>query len=46
MPYRQASVQEVFAEQRRQDADKKRKDKIHRNKLRKMGFEDEGEILN
>jgi len=45
IPFRQASVQEVFAEQRRQDAEKKRRDKIHKQKLRMLGFEDEGEIL-
>ncbi|KAL7266085.1 hypothetical protein RUND412_011382, partial [Rhizina undulata] len=43
--FRQASVEEVFAAQRAQDAEKKQKDKVHRKKLRALGFEDEGEVL-
>ncbi|TGZ79752.1 Sm-like ribonucleo protein [Ascodesmis nigricans] len=45
IPLRQASVQEVFAEQRREKAAEERKEKIYRKKLRRLGFEDEGEPL-
>ncbi|KAL0635341.1 hypothetical protein Q9L58_005735 [Maublancomyces gigas] len=45
IPFRQASVEEVFAGQRLADAEKKHKDKVHRKKLRALGFEDEGEVL-
>ncbi|RPB13550.1 hypothetical protein P167DRAFT_486037 [Morchella conica CCBAS932] len=45
IPFRQASVEEVFAGQRQADAEKKHRDKVHRKKLRALGFEDEGEVL-
>lgn len=45
IPFRRTSVEEVFAAQRSGDAEKKRRDKVHRKKLRKLGFEDEGEVL-
>jgi len=45
IPYRQATVEEVFAEQRREDVERKRKDRAHRKKLRALGFEDEAEAL-
>ncbi|KAG0128880.1 hypothetical protein HOY82DRAFT_565430 [Tuber indicum] len=45
IPFRRASVEEVFAAQRAIDTEKKRADKVHRKKLRALGFEDEGEVL-
>ncbi|KAG0638923.1 hypothetical protein HOY80DRAFT_887156 [Tuber brumale] len=45
IPFRRASVEEVFAAQRAIDTEKKRTDKVHRKKLRALGFEDEGEVL-
>ncbi|PUU83065.1 hypothetical protein B9Z19DRAFT_965788 [Tuber borchii] len=45
IPFRRASVEEVFAAQRATDTEKKRTDKVHRKKLRALGFEDEGEVL-
>lgn len=45
MPLQAGSVQDVFAEQNHEKADTKRKDKVHRKKLRALGFEDEGEVL-
>jgi U6 snRNA-associated Sm-like protein LSm1 len=45
IPYRQATVEEVFAEQRREDVERKRRDRAHRKKLRALGFEDEAEVL-
>ncbi|KAI5800015.1 hypothetical protein EDC01DRAFT_716553 [Geopyxis carbonaria] len=42
---RQASVEDVFAEQRREQAEMKHRDRVHKKKLRALGFEDEGEVL-
>ncbi|KAF8533190.1 hypothetical protein BDD12DRAFT_866532 [Trichophaea hybrida] len=45
VPLQPGSVQDVFAEQNREKGETKRKDKVHRRKLRALGFEDEGEVL-
>lgn len=45
LPLQQGSVGDVFAEQTAENAETKRRDKIHRKKLRALGFEDEGEVL-
>lgn len=42
---RAASVEEVFTQQKRELAETQRRDKVHRRKLRALGFEDEGEVL-
>jgi len=41
----QASVEEVFAAQKKEAELKKRKDKIKAKKLHALGFEDENELV-
>lgn len=45
IPFRQATVQELFSEQRREQIETKKREKVQRRKLRALGFEDEGEVL-
>lgn len=45
MPLQLGLAQDVRAQQSREKADVKRRDKVRRRKLRALGFEDEGEVL-
>jgi len=45
VPLQLGLAQDVRAQQSREKADVKRRDKVRRRKLRALGFEDEGEVL-
>lgn len=45
VPYRAAPVPEVFAAERKEKKILDQREKVQRMKLRRLGFEDEGEVL-